>query len=46
MYNFLSKSEEEFLKKYRQLDADGQNLIDAILDARIAQLKIKRKNTA
>lgn len=46
MINYLSKSEEDFMKKYRQLDTDGKNLIVAILDARIEQLNLKSKNTA
>lgn len=46
MKNQLSKSEIDFVEKYRQLDTDGKNLLCAILDARIAQLKIKSKNTA
>ena len=39
MSTFLS--EEELIKKYRQLDTDGKNLIAAI----IAQLKLQSKNT-
>lgn len=46
MKKFLSYSEADFIKKYRQLDADGKNLIVAILDARIEQLNLKSKNTA
>lgn len=42
----LTNSEQEFVKKYRQLDADGKNLIGAIIDTRIAQLQLKSKNTA
>lgn len=41
----LSYSEAKFLKKYRQLDTDGKNLIAAIIDERIAQLKLQSKNT-
>lgn len=42
----LSYSEADFIKKYRQLDTDGKSLIAAIIDKRIAQLKLQSKNTA
>lgn len=40
-----TKEEREIIKKYRQLDTDGKNLIAAIIDERIAQLKLQSKNT-
>lgn len=45
MDSLLSNSERQFLKKYRQLNTDGKNLIAAIIDERIAQLKLQSKNT-
>lgn len=46
MKKILSYSEADFIKKYRQLDTDGKSLIAAIIDKRIAQLKLQSKNTA
>lgn len=46
MNKFISYSEADFIKKYRQLDADGKSLIAAVIDERIAQLQLQSKNTA